>query len=133
MRSLTFLRTKRINGPRKFRSSPQKDFCNSICHRGDIAPAASVAVHRTLGFQPTIAFGLSTNARLAHLLCGVPLGGAELKAPDLSALALPAAAPVPGALDRLERRLAALEARVLELEQQLGLGPTAAGGRPEQE
>ena len=28
--SLTSLRTKRISGPRKFRSSPPKDFCNKI-------------------------------------------------------------------------------------------------------
>jgi hypothetical protein len=30
MRSLTSPHTKRISGPRKFRSSPQKDFCNNI-------------------------------------------------------------------------------------------------------
>jgi hypothetical protein len=28
--------TKRISGPRKFRSSPQKDFCNRIKGRADI-------------------------------------------------------------------------------------------------
>jgi uncharacterized protein YceH (UPF0502 family) len=59
-------------------------------------------------------------SRLAHLLCGAQ-PGAELKAPDLSGLAAPAAAP--DALARLEQRLAALEARVDELEQQLGLKP----------
>ena len=30
MRSLTSPHTKRISGPRKFRSSPKKDFCNNI-------------------------------------------------------------------------------------------------------
>lgn len=72
-------------------------------------------------------------ARLAHLLCGAPQPGAELRAPDLSGLAAPAAAAAPGALERLEQRLEALEARVAELEQQLGLGPAAAASRPEQE
>jgi uncharacterized protein YceH (UPF0502 family) len=65
-------------------------------------------------------------ARLAHLLCGAPQGGAELKAPDLSGLSPAPAAPAPDALSRLEERLAVLEARVASLETQLGL-------RPEQE
>jgi uncharacterized protein YceH (UPF0502 family) len=69
-------------------------------------------------------------ARLAHLLGGAPQPGVELRAPDLSGLAAPTA---PGALERLEQRLAALEARVLELEQQLGLGlPPDPDRRPEQ-
>jgi len=38
MRSLTSFPTKRISGPRKFRSSPQKDFCNSICQQQTNAP-----------------------------------------------------------------------------------------------
>jgi len=38
MRSLTSFPTKRISGPRKFRSSPQKDFCNSICREETHAP-----------------------------------------------------------------------------------------------
>jgi hypothetical protein len=32
MRTLTSPYMKRISSPRKFRSSPQKDFCNNICH-----------------------------------------------------------------------------------------------------
>src|SRR5882672_1097824 len=33
MMSLTSPHTKRISGPRKFRSSPKKDFCNNICQK----------------------------------------------------------------------------------------------------
>lgn len=62
-------------------------------------------------------------ARQAHLLCGAPQPGVELRAPDVSGLAEPAPAAAPDALVRLEQRLAALEARVGELEQQLGLKP----------
>jgi uncharacterized protein len=69
-------------------------------------------------------------ARLAHLLCGAPQPGAELKAPDLSGLSVPVAAPVVS--ERLEARLALLEARVAELERQLGLTPEL-GPRLEQE
>src|SRR5581483_3550756 len=58
-------------------------------------------------------------ARLAHLLCGAPQPGMALQAPDLSGLAAPASSAVPG----LAERLAALEARVDELERQLGLKP----------
>src|SRR5258707_15603233 len=34
--SLTSPLAKRISGSKKFRSSPQKDFCNNICPIGDI-------------------------------------------------------------------------------------------------
>jgi uncharacterized protein YceH (UPF0502 family) len=60
-------------------------------------------------------------ARLAHLLCGPPQPGVEIQAPDLSGLAAPAGEASP----QLEQRLAALEARVDELERQLGLKPGA--------
>ena len=37
MRTLTSRYTKRISSPRKFRSSPPKDFCNNIRSRADVA------------------------------------------------------------------------------------------------
>ncbi len=64
-------------------------------------------------------------ARLAQLLCGAPQPGVELLAPDVSGLAAPAAA-APGLTAQLAERLAALEARVDELERQLGLKPGPA-------
>src|SRR6476660_2090168 len=42
MRSLTSPHTKRISGPRKFRSSPKKDFCNNICQRATSTQSRSV-------------------------------------------------------------------------------------------
>lgn len=63
--------------------------------------------------------------RLAHLLCGAPQPGVELQAPDVSALTAPAPAAVSGLTSQLAERLAALEARVDELERQLGLKPEA--------
>jgi hypothetical protein len=44
MRFLTSPHTKRISGPRKFRSSPQKNFCNDIRQRwpyNELAPLDS--------------------------------------------------------------------------------------------
>jgi hypothetical protein len=32
MWSLTSPRAKRVSGSKNFRSTPQKDFCNKICH-----------------------------------------------------------------------------------------------------
>lgn len=62
-------------------------------------------------------------ARLAHLLCGAPQPGVEIQAPDLSGLAAPAPAAASGMTAQLAERLEALEARVDELERQLGLKP----------
>ncbi|MBV8062605.1 MAG: DUF480 domain-containing protein [Nevskia sp.] len=61
-------------------------------------------------------------ARLAHLLCGAPQTGLAPQAPDLSGLMAAAhTAPAEDVVERLQQRLAGLEARVDELERQLGL------------
>jgi hypothetical protein len=41
MRTLTSPYAKRISSPRKFRSSPQKDFCNNIGQKQDILIASA--------------------------------------------------------------------------------------------
>jgi len=63
-------------------------------------------------------------SRQAHLLCGAPQPGVELQAPDVSGMAAPApSSAAPELVSQLVQRLEALEARVDELEQQLGLKP----------
>jgi hypothetical protein len=42
--SLTSPHAKRISGSKNFRSSPQKDFCNNICHNRTHAPQQKSAL-----------------------------------------------------------------------------------------
>src|SRR5882757_9101565 len=50
MWSLTSPRLERISGPEKFRSSPQKDFCNSICQKRAFSTTRSQNAAR--GYDP---------------------------------------------------------------------------------
>jgi hypothetical protein len=81
--SLTSLRTKSISGPRKFRSSPLKDFFNSICQerKSPLGAAGAVATGLerfdqaspvgTIAAVSTIKITLLSGARVQ---CNTPFG-----------------------------------------------------------
>jgi hypothetical protein len=52
MRSLTSPRAKRISGPKNFRSSGEKDFFNTICHKRSFNDGVSAQPKRFRNVQP---------------------------------------------------------------------------------
>jgi hypothetical protein len=64
MWSRTSLRAKRISGPGKFRSSPSKDFCNTICHKETHAPQQTA---RRIGYPHALVLQLGNS--VFNLIC----------------------------------------------------------------